>query len=147
MSIEFIVQTAGTARAAPHRVFESGRFFMPQDDINELAKTVLALDGEVRHLRRLVYLQKAHIDALRIYCVAKIADLNRAERKAEFAHMTKMVQTLYDRFILEVESKHPALASDIDVRSELSEPEQEDWYLASEYFPKKDEPSDGDKPD
>jgi hypothetical protein len=108
------------------------------NEIENLLKITELLGGEVRHLRRIVYLQRAEIEALRSYAVAKIADLSVQERAKEYEHVQKMTRLLYEQNILKIEKTNPALAAEIDVREQagLSQQEKELWYLASEDFPK-----------
>src|SRR5690242_18551179 len=117
------------------------------NDIDQILKLMTALGDEVRHLRQLIHLQRAEIEALRIYVLAGIADMKREERKTVFDAVAKITRAIYDENILKIEKDFPALAADIDVRSQLSEREQELWYLASEHFPKKDEPPNGGRKD
>ncbi len=112
---------------------------MSEENLFEMLKL---LEGEVRHLRRLVHLQHAEIRALRIYAVAKIADLLKREgvsdRKREFSEIERIVREIYDKHISKLESELPAIASDIDLRGDLTPEQQELWYLLEKYFPPKD---------
>ena len=108
-----------------------------------LFEMITLLVGEVRHLRRLLHLQHAEIQALRIYAVAKIADsLKRqgvSDREKEFAALEKIVREIYDEHISSLEEKFPAIATDIDLRAELPPDQQALWYLLEKYYP----PNDG----
>lgn len=109
-----------------------------------LLEMVKALQGQIKQLNQLVHFQHAEIDAIRLYAVAKIADMLKkqglSDRKKEFAHIDRITRELYDRHISEIEKTLPALASEIDLRDTMTEPEQDRWYLLDKYFPRKDEP-------
>lgn len=106
---------------------------------DEIIKKIKALEEEIRFLWRHVHLQHAHITALRIVAIAKLADSEGVKREEAFTHFEKVIRTVYDEHIGKIENKFPAIAADVDVRSGLSAQEQELWYLASEDFPKPDE--------
>ena len=116
---------------------------MPANEENLLERLKL-LEGETRHLRKLIHYQHAEIRALRIYAVAKIADLlGKADRNGEFEHVAKITRELYDKWIEDLEKTDPRLASEVDLRAELPQREQELWYGLEKYFPPKDEPPRG----
>lgn len=81
---------------------------------------------------------------MRIYSVAKIADLlkrdGKTDRKTEFAAIEKLTREIYDEHISKLEAKSPAIASDIDIRGSMTPQEQDQWYLIEKYFGKKDPP-------
>jgi hypothetical protein len=114
---------------------------------SDILEMIKLLTGEVKHLRRIVHFQGAQIQALRVYAVSQIADLNRQDREAAFEHVSKMIRALYDEQILKLETKFPALAADIDIRPSLSSKDQDLWYLASEDFPKSGESENGENGD
>jgi hypothetical protein len=89
---------------------------------------------------------EAEIRALRIYAVANIADLLKKEggRDAQFATLSKITLQIYDEHIATLESKFPALASMVDVRANMSQQDQEVWYLLEKYYPRKDQPPNTD---
>jgi hypothetical protein len=117
---------------------------MSEESEKKLSEMMKVLDGEVRHLRRLVHFQQAEIQSLRIYAVAKIAGLLKkdvkADTKAEWATVEKITREIYDEQISKLEAKFPAIASDIDIRASMTPQEQDQWYLIEKYFGKKDPP-------
>jgi len=105
-----------------------------------LTKRVKEQEGLLRHLNQLIHLHDAQLTALRVFAIAKIADLEGQDRNAAFDHFQKVIKACYDEHILKIELRNPALAAELDVRPSLSAQEQADWYLADEHFPKTNPP-------
>jgi hypothetical protein len=110
---------------------------MSEENLFEMIKL---LEGQVKHLTQLVHLQHAEIRALRIYAVANIADMlaKAGGRKEQFDLVAKIVREIYDEHISTLEAKFPAIASAVDLRGELPQPERDLWYLLEKYYPPRD---------
>jgi hypothetical protein len=120
---------------------------MSEENEKNLLEMIKLMSGEIRHLRQIVHLQHAEVRALRIYAAAKIADLQKrdrkADRKAEFEAVEKLMRELYDEHISKLETKFPAIASDIDIRGSMPQQERDLWYLLDDYYRKKEPPRNG----
>jgi hypothetical protein len=114
---------------------------MSEENLFEMIKL---LGGEVRHLRKLLHFQGAQIQGLRVYAVARIADLKSQDRRAAFAEIEKIVREVYDKHISKIEAESPTVAADIDMRDTMTPQEQEMWYLLDKYLPPKDTPPSGE---
>jgi hypothetical protein len=112
--------------------------------LEALVEAVRRLHAEVVSLTKRTHFQEAEIEALRVYAVAKIADLLKmsrlSDRKGEFAAFGKILREVYDAHISKLESIDPALASEADLRAEMTEQDQASWYLLDKYFPEKGDP-------
>src|SRR6185369_17400822 len=102
---------------------------MSAENEKNLLELIQILGREVKHLRQLVHLQMSQIQALRIYSVARIADLSGQERKIAFSEIEKIVREVYDDHISKLSVKLPSIANEIDLRDTLPEQERDLWYL------------------
>ena len=82
------------------------------------------LAEEITFLRRLIYLQSAALDGLKQYILSKADDPKTAQEE-----LGRIIQQAYDAQISKIEDHDPAYAASIDIRSELEEKEQSDWYF------------------
>lgn len=103
----------------------------------EILKALESMQKELNTLAIQFHFQSAQIRALKVYAVAKIADLNRQSRGETFAKVQEMTRQIYDDWLLQIEKINPGYAARIDIREMMSPQDQEIWYLSS--LPKKDE--------
>ena len=81
-------------------------------------------------VRKIVFFQRAQIEALKDYAVAHISDLARVDRKAASEEYNKLVRQTYEEVILKLIDQDPDVARDVDVRRSIQEPsEKMKWYF------------------
>lgn len=82
---------------------------------------------EIQFLRRLVFVQGASISALNEFVVSNLTTLSGKEREEVAKELQQLFATAYERLILEMGDRYPAVADDTDVRERLTA-EQKKWF-------------------
>jgi hypothetical protein len=112
---------------------------MQDDTLKALFHAMKVQRSDTNFLYKLVFLQRAQIEALTEFSVKKISKLDKKDQSAVRKELGDLTRLAYDRIISHLEELQPATASEVDVRDALSEDQEAFWRLVSEEFPKKDE--------
>lgn len=90
---------------------------------------------EFKHLRRLVYLQAAYLEALRGFSLSNHAALTNQDAEDIATHLDERTRELYDQQISRLARADPGRAGDIDCRDALPDGDQLAWYLIEKDSP------------
>ncbi|HMJ89498.1 MAG TPA: hypothetical protein VK530_06760 [Candidatus Acidoferrum sp.] len=85
--------------------------------------------NEFAIVRKMVFHQRAQIDALGAFVCAELANATGVEAKVLCDRLEDGIRKVYDGQIVEIEKKDPAYAARIDMRPDFSESDQSEWYL------------------
>jgi len=88
-----------------------------------------ALTTEVEKLRKIVWFQRAQIEATQSYAAARIADLSGENRSVAFKAIEQLTKEIYDKQLAQLEDLNPAAAARVDIRADLGSDAQLKWYL------------------
>lgn len=99
---------------------------------SELLKTLKDHADQIESLQKKIHFQEACFQTLRTYCLRRICDLAKADRKKEIKELNKLLRRTYDQYITKIEKIEPGYAARIDVRADMGKVDQETWYLPTE---------------
>ena len=88
------------------------------------SKRLDQLSRKLAFLQKIVFFQNAVVAGLQDYVLLKAPDPESAH-----SELKKLVLNIYDQHIEDIEKRNPADAANIDIRPDLDEDEQFQWYF------------------